>query len=197
MARTLQGDIRTRILDAARDRIHHYGFKKTTIDEVAADAGVGKGTVYLYFESKEDIALAIMDHFKEAAVERMRTIGDDVSRSIEDRLSEMLSFQIMAAHETCRQNPGAIDLIMSMKPHSQLRLRPFFEQEVRIMADVIENGVRRGELDVPNPVQAAWSLKYMVSAFWPPYPCVADTGKIEAEIAAIVRLAVRGMRKCG
>jgi len=196
MARTLQGDIRTRILDAARDRMNHYGFKKTTIDEVAADAGVGKGTVYLYFESKEDLALAIMAHFKEVHVERMRDIARGTSRSIESKLTEMLAFQIMQAHEACRLNPGSVDLILSMKPHVQMRLRPYIEQEIAVLAEVLEQGNQQGLLDVADAMATARSLKYMMSGFWPPYPCVADVNRIEQEIASIVDLAIHGMQKC-
>ena len=54
----LTQETRRAILDAARKRFLHYGFKKTTIDEIAADAGIGKGTVYLYFDSKRDLLLA-------------------------------------------------------------------------------------------------------------------------------------------
>ncbi len=64
MARAANSEVRLKILEAAKERLWHFGFKKTTIDEIAADAGVGKGTVYLHFNSKEDIALAIMSEFK-------------------------------------------------------------------------------------------------------------------------------------
>jgi AcrR family transcriptional regulator len=46
MARVAKENIREKILEAAERRLWHYGIKKTTIDEIAADAGVGKGTVY-------------------------------------------------------------------------------------------------------------------------------------------------------
>lgn len=42
-----------RILDAAIDLIAHYGYGKTTIDDIAAQAGISKGAVYLHFRSKE------------------------------------------------------------------------------------------------------------------------------------------------
>ncbi len=47
-----------RILDAAKALILHYGFDKTTVSEIARDAGVSKGAIYLHFDSKE----AIIDH---------------------------------------------------------------------------------------------------------------------------------------
>lgn len=44
-----------RILDSARELALEHGVRKVTIAEIAAAAGVGKGTVYLYWETKEDL----------------------------------------------------------------------------------------------------------------------------------------------
>jgi AcrR family transcriptional regulator len=195
MARTLQGDIRTKILDAARDRMHHYGFKKTTIDEVAADAGVGKGTVYLYFESKEDLALAILAEFKERMINRMQDIARDPSMTLSKKLTEMLSFPILEAQESCDNNPGSIDIILSIRPHIQARLRPYIEQETAVLAEVLEQGNQQGLLDVSDTMRTARTLKLMVKGFWPPYPCISEPDEVVQEIAQIVDLAIRGMRK--
>jgi len=197
MARTLQRDIRAKILDAARDRMHHYGFKKTTIDEIAADAGVGKGTVYLYFDSKEDLALAILVQFKERTILRMQEIAHDPDKTLSAKLTEMLSFPIIEAQESCNTNSGAIEIIMSVRPHIQSRLRPYFEHEIAVLAEVLEEGNQQGLLDVADTMGASRVLKYMVNGFWPPYPCVPDNLSTEEAIREIVTLAIRGMRKQG
>lgn len=197
MARTLQRDIRAKILDAARDRMHHYGFKKTTIDEIAADAGVGKGTVYLYFDSKEDLALAILVQFKERTILRMRDIAGDPGKTLSAKLTEMLSFPIMEAQESCNTNSGAIEIIMSVRPHIQSRLRPYIEHELAILAEVLEQGNQQGLLDVADTMSTARTLKNMVNGFWPPYPCTPENMGVEEAIRDIVTLAIRGMRKQG
>src|SRR5580692_11026068 len=52
---------RDRILDAAQSLFVRYGVKRTSIDEVAREAGVAKGTVYLSFKSKAELFAAIAD----------------------------------------------------------------------------------------------------------------------------------------
>ncbi len=42
-----------RILDAAANLIAHYGYDKTTVDDIARAAGVSKGAIYLHYRSKE------------------------------------------------------------------------------------------------------------------------------------------------
>jgi AcrR family transcriptional regulator len=50
-----------RILDSAFIRFERFGFLKTTVDEIARESQVGKGTVYSYFSSKEEILVALVD----------------------------------------------------------------------------------------------------------------------------------------
>jgi AcrR family transcriptional regulator len=195
MARTLQGDVRTKILEAARERMWQFGYKKTTIDEIAADAGVGKGTVYLYFENKEDIGLAILANFKQGTLARIQEIACDSSLPIPAKIAQMLASPVLEAHAFCGNHPAATELIVSVKPHIKMRLHPYIEQEIALIAEVLERGNRERVFDVAEPTATARTLKYMVSGFWPPYPCVSGTEEIELEIGRIVDLVMRGMRK--
>lgn len=49
------------ILDAAKQTFSSYGYKATTMDHVAKVANVGKGTIYLYFKSKDELFSAILE----------------------------------------------------------------------------------------------------------------------------------------
>lgn len=64
-----------RVLDAAADLLVRWGYQRVTIDEVARRAGIGKGTVYLHFRTKEELFLLVLlrtNHRVVAAmVERM------------------------------------------------------------------------------------------------------------------------------
>ncbi len=57
----LSSEKRTEILVAAMKLFSEKGFERTTVDEIAAQANVGKGTIYLYFENKERIFIAIIE----------------------------------------------------------------------------------------------------------------------------------------
>ncbi len=59
-----------RILAAAADLIVRYGYDKTTVEEIARDAGISKGAVYLHFKSKEQLFEALLIRDSEAAIGR-------------------------------------------------------------------------------------------------------------------------------
>ena len=54
-------DIKNRIIEVAQDIFKRYGFKKSTMDEIAAAAGKGKSTLYHYFKSKEEVFAAVIE----------------------------------------------------------------------------------------------------------------------------------------
>lgn len=197
MPKLLQGDVRNKILSAAQERLWHYGFKKTTIDEIASDAGVGKGTVYLYFDSKEDIALTIMAAFKEEMLEGQEVVARDNSLGPVEKLRALLTLPICRAHEKISQNPAAVEMVYAVRPHIQTRMRPYIEHEIALIAQVLEEGNREGLFDIPDTMSTARTLKYMTAGFWPPYPCVSEPDQRKDEIKKIVDLAVRGLHKCG
>ena len=60
--RTENEDREDRIINAARKLIVHYGYDKTTVDEIAQEAGISKGAVYLHFDKKEAIFEAVFIH---------------------------------------------------------------------------------------------------------------------------------------
>jgi AcrR family transcriptional regulator len=62
-----------RILDSARDLLLRWGYRRVTIDEVARRAGVGKGTIYLHWRSREDLFHAVSA--REAAVMTHAIVG--------------------------------------------------------------------------------------------------------------------------
>jgi AcrR family transcriptional regulator len=65
-----------RILDAAARLIEHYGYDKTTVDEIAREAGISKGAIYLHFKSKEDLFEALLLRESETITERFYVLLD-------------------------------------------------------------------------------------------------------------------------
>jgi AcrR family transcriptional regulator len=66
-----------RILDAAATLLVRWGYRKTTIDDVAREAGVGKGTIYLHWRDKNEL-------FRAAIMRANQLLGEDIVRRIAD-----------------------------------------------------------------------------------------------------------------
>jgi TetR/AcrR family transcriptional regulator, repressor for uid operon len=58
-----KSDLREKIIQAAIESFAQTGFDKTKMEEIAKRLGLSKGTIYLYFNSKDDLFLAICEHY--------------------------------------------------------------------------------------------------------------------------------------
>ncbi|HEY0135443.1 MAG TPA: helix-turn-helix domain-containing protein, partial [Nannocystis sp.] len=71
-AATPRGKTRARILDAAAQQFVRHGYRKASIDEIAKQAGIGKGTLYLHFATKTDVLVAALAREKLRALDLLR-----------------------------------------------------------------------------------------------------------------------------
>ncbi len=77
----------SRILEAAFQLMAKYGYEATSISQIATEAGVSKGLMYNYFDSKEDLLRALLnDAFAEADELMAKIIDEDPKVTIENML---------------------------------------------------------------------------------------------------------------
>src|SRR5258708_4001138 len=105
-------DKRDRILDAAQRLFVRYGVKRTSIDEVAREAGIAKGTVYLSFGSKAELFAAIADRLCANTLADARTIVLEAT-PLSERLVGILDCYIGATHRLVAQSPHIAELTAS------------------------------------------------------------------------------------
>lgn len=86
---------RAQILEAARAEFARHGVGETTVDHIARAAGVAKGTVYLYYRSKDEILRQLLDHdlaeLREQTLPSIQVPGD-LEERLRRYLTAMLSF---------------------------------------------------------------------------------------------------------
>src|SRR5436190_18648304 len=87
-------NIRDEILDATDRLLSTSGYKKMTIDDLAREVGIGKGSVYLHFTSKEEIALSHVDRIVDRLKARLLKIAAEPILS-EARLRRMLAERVL------------------------------------------------------------------------------------------------------
>jgi AcrR family transcriptional regulator len=92
-------DKRDLILDTALRLFNHYGFDKTSISDIADAAGIGKGTFYYYFESKEELFLSIIHEHAERDLAYIQEKANECQT-----IEEKIRLFIMAPVEWMEQN---------------------------------------------------------------------------------------------
>ena len=147
------------ILDAARAVFSRDGYAASSVDDVAAEAGIAKGTVYLYFKSKEDLYLA-------ALLRDVKEFGDAARAEMEREptLLEKIQAFLRIRLEYCRAHEDFLRIYLTeygkmsaMTPIAK-QLRRLQRENMRHLASTIESAVRRREIRPVPPAALAAKL---------------------------------------
>jgi AcrR family transcriptional regulator len=144
MRAAVRGDVKDAILDAMERLLARYGYKKTTIDDLAREVGIGKGTVYLHFPSKEEVALCSIDRVVARVRDRLRAIAGSGGPAA-GRLREMLRARVLMRFDSVADYSQSLDeMFASLRPAYMARRLGYFEAEAELFAGVVSEGRRVG-----------------------------------------------------
>lgn len=100
MARYKQYDERKKqILKAAMDVFSRYGFHESNVQQIADEAGIGKGTIYEYFKSKEQIFLTIAESIFEQFYPDIKQLSEGDFRSFVEGIVR-LNFEVIREYSS-------------------------------------------------------------------------------------------------
>ena len=187
-----ESDTADRILDAADRLLGRFGYRKMTVDDLAKEAGIGKGTVYLSFRSKEDIALACIDRMAERLRMRLESIAAENGPPA-DRLRRMLVLRVLHRFDYARGHSARLDELMAaIRAQLIARRTRHFEAEAAIVSGVLAGaGIPR-----IDPDAAAEAMITATNALLPYSLSARELGRrpeIERRATTVAELVVRGV----
>jgi AcrR family transcriptional regulator len=186
MPAALQIDVRDAVLTAAEQLLGRLGYRKMTVDDIARAAGVGKGTVYLHFRSKEEVALATIDRLVGRVVARLEELARGPGTSTE-RLRAMLAARVLVRFDAVAGYSASLDeLLADVRPALLERRKGWFRREERVFAALLADGARDGLLAPVPSAATARALLHATNAFLPLSLTTRQLGR-RAEVAAQVR----------
>ncbi len=188
------------LLDAALDLFVEKGFAATRSEEVASRAGVSKGTLYLYYPSKEELLKEVIRH----NVVNQIAEGMEIVRAFEGSSSELLGNVLRLWWERVGETraSGILKLMMS-EVRNFPEIAQFWIDEVtapadRMIAGIVQRGIDSGEfrpVNVDDVVHALISpLLFLVMNKHSLGACVASA-RLDpwAIIEAQIDLALHGL----
>lgn len=191
-----QKTTRDAILDATDRLLTKYGYKKMTIDDLAQEVGIGKGSVYLHFSSKEEIGLAHVDRIVERLKVKLRQIAQrDVH--VEERLRDMLLERVLFRFDSAQHYARSLDEMMSvLRPGLLERRKRYFEDEAQIFAELIEVGQNASNLIAGKALDIARTLLSATNSLLP-FSLISvefdDRKAIRDRTAKTADLLIRGL----
>jgi AcrR family transcriptional regulator len=188
---------RDRILDATDRLLIRYGYRKMTVEDIAVEAGIGKGTVYLSFPSKEEIALSCIDRMVDGLLKRLHDIANE-PRGLDERLLAMLRLRVLWRFDYASSHSASLDaLLAAVRPSFLVRRAEHFRSEVEIFTKLLEAEARHAGFRVTDPMTTATALIDGSNALLPFSLSTQELGR-RAEVALrvdnVAALLISGLR---
>lgn len=189
---TLGEERREQILNAAAVVFAQRGFHAARMDDVAAEAGVSKGTLYWYFEGKDDLIQSLLDRMLAQELAQAETFleMDITARAKLDRLMDLVIEDVVRMKPLMPILFEFFSLMMRRNKVKQV-LGGYYRSYLEALTPIIEQGVERGEFLSVDPLDIAIAIGTTVEGtifLWSALPEVVD---LERHIREGVRMILQ------
>ena len=180
------------ITDAARAVFARFGFKKTTMDDIAQAAHKGKSSIYHYFESKAAVFQSVVE--KESRTLR-ETLGKAIQREITPQMKlqayvitrmevmDRLSSFYSALKDEYLENYGFIEKTREK----------YLREEIDIVKGILTEGIKDGIFVVEDLEVTTMAIIAALKSFEYPWPTTDGVSKIKKNIDVLLNVLFRGI----
>jgi TetR/AcrR family fatty acid metabolism transcriptional regulator len=149
------GDKRERILDAAERVFAQHGFFAARVSEIAKEAGVADGTIYLYFKSKDEVLISLFESRMERFNQLLAEAIPASATPTEKLLHLIRTYLTLVREQPMVAEVLTIELRQSSKFMKEAS-NPKFGDLLRTIAGLVAEGQAAGELGdgIPAPIAA-------------------------------------------
>ena len=189
--------VRESILDATDRLLARFGYRKMTVEDIAAEAGIGKGTIYLHFSSKEEVVLSHVDRIVDRLKQQHLAVIARSKHTALERIRQMLLARVLFRFDSIQHYTQSLnDLLAALRPGLLARRARYFEEEAQIFAEVLAEGRASGEFEVKNEMAVARALLEATNGLLPYSLSTTELGEreeVERRASAIADLLLRGL----
>lgn len=162
---------RNQILAAAAIALARKGYHATTMDDIVAESGLSKGSLYLYFGSKKDIFLALCDQFNQSMNQQVllnlagKTSFVDQMRAVADAYVQVhhnQSAQIEGRDLNVRRLTAEFWQQAAVDPDVKAKFIEVYQQYTQLGQNLVEAAIAAGEF---RPVDAATLTMIVMAVF--------------------------------
>ncbi len=182
------------ILQVAAELFARSGYEKTTLDDIALRAGIGKGSVYLEFNSKEDILFALILGNKEAQISQMKRMAARTDKPALALLQAMLVQNVGMVFDSVKRNGRSPEEMAANRERVRTLLIPFFEVRLSLVESLLKRAASQGE--ILNTGQDFRHLAQLIllalRGVLPPYVNSASRVKLQNQASELLTLIFAG-----
>jgi AcrR family transcriptional regulator len=188
-------EIQTGILDAAVGRFQHFGIRKTTMAEIAADVDMSTANLYRYFRNKEDIAVACTRRCLDERSRRLRAVVES-SQPADKKLQAFFSEILQYTYEQVSSNPRINELVNIIAEKYRNVVLDKNKVERDLIKRILEQGIHEGIFSFDDIDRATIAVHTSMHLFQLPLSMtVHDLETLMDMVPVTTELLLNGLRK--
>jgi AcrR family transcriptional regulator len=187
-------DVRRKIVQVASRIFTRFGYRKTTMEEIAMASRKGKSSIYYYFKSKEEIYRAVVEkeanELKEELKEEVRKHTDPIEQLKAYILFRMHKIKMVTNFYEALKS----DYLGQMEFIEKIRKR-FDQDEIKIVKQILQEGMDSGKFNVDDPELSSVAIVTAMKGLEIPLLIRKEHGNIETRLDNLIKFLFYGLVK--
>lgn len=149
--------VKASILEAARSLFAKYGYKKTTMEDIALELHKGKSSLYYYFKNKEDIFQAVIDWEQGVLLKKLHEVVES-DKEPKDKLNDYVLTRMKTISELenyfkalTDERFGGVEFVKNVKESSE-------REEVEMIKSILDDGIADESFQIKNTLMGAMAI---------------------------------------
>ncbi|MBL1142302.1 MAG: TetR/AcrR family transcriptional regulator [Proteobacteria bacterium] len=191
----IKKDTAETILEAAVNRFSVYGYNKTTMAEIAEDAGMSAANIYRYYKSKEEIAAACT---KNCMCEKANVLKDIVRNkklSATEKLEKYVLATLRMSQEAALENKKIDEVCAEITKSNPQLIHDKIASNKALLIEILSYGNQTGEFKVDDIMDTAVAINAMIVVFdVPMFMSLYSPEEFEDKAKSVIRFLLSGLK---
>ncbi|MEO0072811.1 MAG: TetR/AcrR family transcriptional regulator [candidate division WOR-3 bacterium] len=186
---------REQILKAATEVFARYGLSKTTIEDIAKEAGVGKSSIYYYFENKDEIFKAVIEEQVRAVQEKIKNAIENVSDPV-DKLKTFAITRMKCFREVAHVYEHVFkEEYLKHYEYIQNIRKSYDEAELQLLKQILAEGVEKGVFKIKDLDLVSFVIMVGIKGLEYEWATIPEAQKIEEDSEKLFEILLHGILK--
>lgn len=187
-------EVKDAIVNVARHIFSRFGFRKTTMDEIAIASRKGKSSIYYYFASKEEIFKAVVE--KEAYIMKDELLN---AHSEAESPAQKLKMHVLVRMRTMEKLANFYSAIkddyLSHLDFIDKVRKKYDEEEIQMMESILIEGVEKGTFEIEDTALAATAIVTVLKGMEIPLFWGVEEQDVERRLDHLIHILFHGVMK--
>jgi AcrR family transcriptional regulator len=183
------------ILEAAVKRFSEYGYNKTTMAEIAEDAGMSAANIYRYYKSKEEIAAACAKSCMSQKHDVLKEIVRDKNLSASEKLEKYVYSTLELSQEAALENRKIDEVCAEVMKSTPSLVHDKIASNRALLVEILSYGNQTGEFNVEDVMETATAVNAMLVVFdVPMFMSLYSKEEFEEKASLVIKFLLPGLK---